>query len=80
MMSPWLVLRGEWLQPVNAGWTLVAGSIVTLSFTFLVFLADPRVHVPFDALFIVATLAAVNRLACASVGDLVATRVAAHRD
>ena len=80
MMSAWLVLRGEWLRPVNAGWTLVAGSIVTLSFTFLVFLADPRVHVPFDALFIVATLAVVNRLVCASAGDLVATRVPALRD
>jgi 4-amino-4-deoxy-L-arabinose transferase-like glycosyltransferase len=56
-----MTLSGELWQRVNAGWLLVAGALLTLTLTFLVFLADPRMHVPFDALFVVATLAAVHR-------------------
>ncbi len=52
---------GELWRRVNAGWLVVAGTLLTLTLTFLVFLADPRMHVPFDALFLVATLAAVHR-------------------
>jgi hypothetical protein len=56
-----MAVRGELWQAVNAGWLLVVGALLTLMLTFLVFLADPRMHVPFDGLFVTATLAAVHR-------------------
>lgn len=56
-----MTYRGELWRPETAGWVIVLGALVTLTVTDLVFLADPRMHVPFDGLFVTATLAAVQR-------------------
>jgi hypothetical protein len=56
-----LTARRVLFQPDQVAWIAVAGSLVTMLVTSLVFLADPRMHVPFDALLMVASLAAAKR-------------------
>jgi hypothetical protein len=61
LMLAVLTSRREWRRPESAAWMLVLGTLVTLTMTAVLYLADPRMHVPFDGLFIVATGAVVYR-------------------
>jgi hypothetical protein len=56
-----LALRGALLEREHVIWLAVAGAIVTMLLTSLLFLADPRTHIPYDGLLIVASVAAVRR-------------------
>jgi 4-amino-4-deoxy-L-arabinose transferase-like glycosyltransferase len=56
-----LAARRTLFDPPNVIWLTVAGVFATMLFTSLLFLADPRMHVPYDALLIVASVAAIQR-------------------
>jgi hypothetical protein len=55
-----LAARGALFDSANVIWLAVAGVFATMLFTSALFLADPRMHVPFDALLIVASVAAIQ--------------------
>jgi 4-amino-4-deoxy-L-arabinose transferase-like glycosyltransferase len=61
-----LASRGALFDREHVIWLAVAGAFVTMLLTSLLFLADPRMHIPYDALLIVASVAAVRR-ACGAV-------------
>ena len=56
-----LATRGTLFDPANVIWLAVAGIFATMLLTSLLFLADPRMHIPYDGLLIVASVAAVRR-------------------
>lgn len=56
-----LAARGTLFEPERVIWLAVAGVFATMLLTSVLFLADPRMHVPYDALLIVASVAAVRR-------------------
>jgi hypothetical protein len=56
-------------QPDRVAWIAVLGALVLMLVTSLLFLADPRMHVPFDALLLVATLDALRRATIAARGS-----------
>jgi hypothetical protein len=53
--------RGALFDREHVIWLTVAGAFVTMLLTSLLFLADPRMHIPYDGLLIVASVAAVHR-------------------
>ncbi len=55
-----LAARGALFDREHVVWLTVAGAFVTMLLTSLLFLADPRMHVPYDGLLIVASLAAIR--------------------
>ncbi len=55
-----LVARGTLFGRAQLIWLTVAGVFVMMLVTSLVFLADPRMHVPYDGLLIVASVAAAH--------------------
>lgn len=59
----WLTARGRILRPEEAPWLLAEFTIAVLIATFYVFLGDPRIHVPFDAILIAFAFAALFRAA-----------------
>ena len=56
-----LAARGTLFEREHVIWLAVAGVFATMLLTSVLFLADPRMHVPYDALLIVASVAAVRR-------------------
>jgi 4-amino-4-deoxy-L-arabinose transferase-like glycosyltransferase len=64
-----LVLRGALLEREHVIWLAVAGAFVTMLLTSLLFLADPRMHIPYDGLLIVASVAAVRRASGAVINS-----------
>jgi 4-amino-4-deoxy-L-arabinose transferase-like glycosyltransferase len=56
-----LATRGTLFDAANVIWLAVAGVFATMVFTSVLFLADPRMHVPYDALLIVTSVIAIQR-------------------
>jgi 4-amino-4-deoxy-L-arabinose transferase-like glycosyltransferase len=57
-----LAVRRTLFEPRNVAWLATAGAVAVMLLTSVLFLADPRMHVPYDPLLLVATVAA-GRLA-----------------
>ena len=55
-----LAARGTLFDRDYLFWLALAGSFATMLVTSIFFLADPRMHIPYDALLIVASVATVH--------------------
>ena len=56
-----LSARGTIVECGQVVWMATAGALAVMFVTSVLFLAEPRMHVPYDALLIAASLAAVRR-------------------